>query len=415
MNYLFCPDCGKVQPGAVTRFDHIICSQCGRKLNLRGLDYKLCPDCGNILYAPGDRIERLQFPCSAEHASRKENAVGSAPAEVHDERTRAAVNGVSPADEKTDREDVLTAAESTPAAQTEEEGTHASQTPLQIKWDPAPGDLIHIHPCSSAIPPYSVLIVRENQEAVYCAGGAMQTLSGGRTYPLFDDPRTEEEIIEGIYQNNSSKDSLDYRLDTKIIFVSKYHDLLSKAHIALPGDTWEAELPCDIGFRVCETELLLRNPVNLRDEAEFARTVTQSVEKAVVGEINARFLDISEERAAEVKTEGELKRLSVGLLQEETAAICQRVNQRLVPHWGIRVSYLDMDFDNMLCRNIRNSVQEVCPYCGHKNWIEKGSRKAYTCAECRTKLSWCIYCKRFTKSRRLLPDECAECGYIRIH
>ena len=406
MNYMFCPKCGKVQPGAVTRFDHVICSECGAKSRLRQLDFKVCPECGSKLYAPKDRIDQAAFPCGALHAAQREEAAPPAAAqeELQEKQADAAASAAE-AEEKMEGAD----------AQPREEAPDA-QAPLQIKWDPAPESFLHIYRNAGAIPPYSVLIVRENQEAVYCAGGATQRLPGGNTYPLFDDPRTEEEIMAGIYRGNASQDSLAYRLDTRIIFISKQnHDLLAQVHIALPGGAWEAELPCDVAFQVCEADNLLRNAGNYLDEEEITRTVTQNVQKAVAGEINAQLLSVSEDQAAEAKTAGDLKRLLADWLEEATPALCQRVNQRLVPRWGVRIAYLDIDCANALCRNIRNSMQAECPLCGHVNWVEKGARKAFACSECRARLSWCAVCGRFTASRRLSPEECAECGYLKFH
>jgi len=380
MNYVFCPKCNRVRPGAVTRFDHVICSECGTNMRRNSLNFETCPVCSNKLYFPKDQVEHIVFPCHPQG------------------------NSTLPEDYQTE----------IPGEVNITEDMTDPGKPIQIKWDPMPDDLLYIHQRSRSIPPYSVLIVREDQEAIYYASGSSVRLAGGNTYPLFDDPRTEEEIVAGIYQGLSAEDSLAYRLDTRIIFVDKRnHDLMVQMNSTLPGDIWKVTLPCDIAFQISEPENLLQNAGAIRDTKQTTEEIKQTVINAVEREIAVSLNRLSEDQIAEIKTKEELKQVLTAFFAEEAIKISQRANQRLVGRRGVRIAYLDLDCMNALCWNRATAYQAECPECGELNWVEKENRKAFICTACKEKATWCGICGRFTKSMATKDsgDVCTECKY----
>ncbi len=290
---------------------------------------------------------------------------------------------------------------------------------IQFKWDPAPLELLHVAECSDAIPPHSILIVGDQQEAYYFAGGAKHCFDEEGTYPLFDDPRTEDEIIEGMYLGNTSEDSLAYKLNTRIIFFDKHQQQMSfQADFSLLNSVWRVYLPFDLTFQICETENLLRNQKDFGDAAEVVKELIRQIQAEVKQEMSERLLSIPSEKLEEAETEESVRGMLFDVLNREMEAARQNVNRLLVQRFGLQIVFLRPRLANAVFINTALSERTVCPKCGKEIWTEKGNRGRIQCPACGTRLSWCFMCRKFTESviNDANAEKCANptCGYIKF-
>lgn len=456
MNYMLCPECGAVQLATVdSSAAHIICIACGHKAKASKLCCKMCPDCQSLLYSPPALLEKAVFPCAREHeeekAERRRKAVEERKAEEERKAAEAAAENAA-------RQPEAAACEPTAPAEPEEDSPASPYppipcedcgaaikpagneypacpvcggvpsryyvheqlyklggplAPLQIKWHPQPMEMIHIDQYSAAIPPYSVVIVGEDQAALYKAGGSSVWLTGGNTYPLFDDFRTEDQIVEGIYHGNSLEDSLGYRIDTKIIFFDKcIQNTAFSVPISLKDDEWLITLPVSVGIQLCEPETLTQNRQDLNDAKALTEELIGIAHAAISKEINQRLLDISEDQLDEAQKASGVRRLLRDAIVQEAAAIRQQVNLTLMPRYGLQAAFLEMDISAAELLNTKESDRVSCPVCGADNWVPRGSKNPFACRKCGAKLSWCITCG-FTTTRITArhTKECTKCGF----
>lgn len=454
MNYLLCPACNQVKPAAVTHNDRILCSECGTALKIRQLCCKQCPECGNLLYAPPVALEKAVFPCAQEHLREKEarrkqqEAVEETLREMEARQLEAEAQA-SPQPPADSEEAAVSQPDGSdgyppipceycgqmisavhgeygacPACGRQPSPSHAfgqlyanggPLKPIQIKWEPAMNEMVCVHTRSDAIPPYSVLIVGENQAAIYCSGGASLSLSAGKTYALFDDPRTEEEIVEGIYRGNSMEDSLGYRINTKIVFFDlRSQNAAFQASFRLRD--WYVQLPVDMDIKICAPETLLRTNQNFSDGRAVTEDLKAQAKAAVLQEINERVLAVSADRLAEAQTEDDFRQILADTLIGEADAIRQQASLPLIRRGGLQIPFLRFRLAEAACVDIRQAETVECPACSTVYWVRSGKRSAVKCPACGQSVSWCFTCRRFTPSRQTASgtEECVICGYAKI-
>ena len=451
MNYLLCPECGSLLPATISTSARITCAKCGFETKIKKLCCKMCPDCQSLLYSLPAELEMAVFPCAAKHAEEKERrrrraeeerkavdtAAAASPSEpepVEPAEPAAPETGVdeSPANPyppipceicgammkpKGSEYPVCPSCGSEPSRAYIHEQLYklgGPLAPLQIKWHPEHQEMMHIDRNSAAIPPYSVVIVGEDQVALYKAGGSSIWLTGGNTYPLFDDLRTEDQIVEGIYRGNAMEDSLGYRIDTTIIFFDKrIQSTAFTASLTLPDGVWQVSLPVSVGVQLSEPETLMQNSLNLSDAETMTRELIGYVQTAVSKEISQRLLDIPDESMAEARKASDVRRLLRNAVALESAAIRQRVNLELVPRYGVQAAFLEVDVSAAELLNTEESDRVACPVCHAENWVPKGSKNSFSCRKCGSHLSWCITCGAYTTTRLTArhTKECVKCGF----
>ena len=450
MNYLLCPECGALLPATVSPSARIACAKCGFETKTKKLCCKMCPDCQSLLYTLPAQLEKAAFPCAAKHIEEKEwrrrkaeeerKAAEAAaastpepePVEPVEPAEPEAVEGESPANPyppipceicgamlkpKGDEYPVCPSCGSQPTRGHIHEQLYklgGPLAPLQIKWHPGPNEMMHIDRNSAAIPPYSVVIVGKDQAALYKAGGDSIWLTGGSTYPLFDDFRTEDQIVEGIYRGNAAEESLNYRIDTAIIFFDKrIQNTAFSLSLSLLDGVWQVSLPVSVGVQVSEPETLLQNSQELSDAEAMTRELIGLVQTAVSREISQRLLDIPDESMAEARKASDVRRLLRDAVARESAAIRQRVNLALMPRYGVQAAFLEVDVSAAELLNTEESDRVACPVCAADNWVPKGSKTPFSCRSCGSHLSWCITCGAFTTTRLTArhTKECVKCGF----
>ncbi len=447
MNYIFCPKCQKVRKASFNRSNHIVCGTCKTDYKVKQFCCKQCPDCGSLLYAPPADLERSEFPCRPEHLLEKEARRKAAEKrrKQETEQTAESVQDAPDAQLSTEAPAQEQPAQyipdsAVPSARQDEmppvsneadrscfagEKKHDGGQPggsakfVQFKWDPAPLELLHVAESSDAIPPHSILIVGDQQEAYYFAGGARHCFDEEGTYPLFDDPRTEDEIIEGMYLGNTSEDSLAYKLNTRILFFDKHQQQLSfQADFSLLNSAWRVSLPFDLTFQICETENLLRNQKDFGDAAGAVKELIRQIQVEVKQEMSERLLCIPSDKLAEAETEENVRSLLFDVLNRETEAVRQSVNRLLVQRFGLNIIFLRPRLVSAAFINTAMAERVVCPKCGKEIWTEKGNRGRIQCPSCGIRLSWCFMCQKFTESMitDAKEEKCANpmCGYIKI-
>ena len=453
MNYLLCPGCNQVKPSAVTHNERIVCSECGVAVKIKQLCCKQCPDCGSLLYAPPAELEKAVFPCAQEHLQKGEelrNRQEAAEAAIEEQEAgQAEAEASVPPQMPTDGEEAAASRpdenDGYPPIPCEHCGNPLSAVhgeygacakcgqqssplyifrqlyacggplqPIQIKWEPAPNEMVYVHTRSDAIPPYSVLIVGENQAAIYCSGGASRLLTAG-TYALFYDSRTEDEIIQGIYHGNLMENSLDYRINTKIVFFDLRSQRMAFQDYLRLG-TWAVQLPVDMNVKICAPETLLRTDADFADGHAVSSDLMEQAKAAVLQEIREQVLSIPDDRMAEAKTEEDVRRILAETMSGEADAVRQRASQQLIRRSGIQIPYLRFGLAGTSCIDTRRAEAVECPSCKSSFWVEAGRRSAVKCPSCGHSVSWCFTCRRFTASRPTAhgTEECTICGFEKI-
>lgn len=466
MNYMFCPKCQKVQPAFFDRSKHIVCSECRSDFKVKQFCCKQCHDCGSLLYAPPAALESSVFPCLKEHMRQKEAQRAAAEnrkkeeekkqaedeKDIADTQAKPPVPEMPAADKKTEIPDDPAPAPKQDSAypaipcetcgkplpfSSEAYGTcvscgktpsqtyihrqlyqmHGPMKPIQYKWNPTPLELLHVAEMSDAIPIHSVLIVGDQQEAYYFAGGDKEAFHEEGTYPLFDDPRTEDEIIKAMYLGNASEDSIAYRLNTRILFLDMHKQkLFFRADFSLLNGGWLVSLPFDLDFQICESENLLRNQLDFDGLPAFAEKLIRQIKMEVKQEMSERLLRIPTDKLAEAENEESVRRVLSEVLDQETEAVRQNVNRQLVQRLGLQIVFLRVPLISADFINTTACNRVVCPTCKKALWVEKGSRPTIQCSECGTRLRWCFMCRAVTPSVMINPntEECTVCGHVKI-
>ena len=279
--YAYCGKCGHVAPVTVTRTllaQRGVCGHCGAKMTLNADNITVCADCGSTIYGQECKSSALFCPCDGmdfmEHApefSPQPSPMPAArPAETAED-LRCACGGLL-----VSRDDAHTCPVCGRSYCADEIRTmtylathsHAS-APITIAWDTlsAPNRLLYVHPHSGAVPPKSLLIVEENQQAIYRTAGRYNIIPAGH-YPIFTDTRTAQERIAAAYSEITDNTIL-LQLDTRIIFFdNRFHEqqycakhpirLTDNAGALLPRATYE--------LQICDPSALMTHALNFSND-----------------------------------------------------------------------------------------------------------------------------------------------------
>ncbi len=424
MVYIYCQQCGSVQPSAAASDGVIVCGACGSKQKMADLVSKRCPECGSELYAPPQALSAAVFPCHPEAGEKpdgqdEQNAQDGQDADggyppipcEHCGETLVSSNGEYGACPACGR------APSPLYIYRQLYLRGGPLQPIQIKWEPGKNEMVSVHTRSDAIPPFSVLIVGENQKAVFCAGGATLWLASGKTYPLFDDPRTEDEIVQSIYRGNYLDDSLGYRINTKIIFFDLgSHSAPFVESVMLGGDVWAVRLPVDMDVQICAPETLLRADLDLADSEAATASLIDQAKAAALHEITRRLQAIPADRVKEAQTEEDIRRILGDTVSQDADAIRQQANVSLIRRFGIQIAFLRLQLAAVSCVDTRRAKSVACPSCGTVHWVRADHQGPTQCPACGVRLTWCFTCRKYTPSRTsgLQAEECLLCGFVKI-
>lgn len=409
--YACCPECGVVAPVKIT--GHLLgkrgeCGRCGAKMEMNMNNTAVCPDCGSTLFGQRRKASALVCPC--EKIDFMEDRETFPPPVSPPPPLRCSCGGwlssagadtLCPVCGK-----VYSPAEISAMEYFRRHGH--STSPITLAWDSIaePDHIIYIHPHGGCVPPKSVLLVEENQLAIYRTAGRYHVAQPGGPYTVFSDTRTEQERIEAAYTEITGEDIL-LQLDTRIIFFdSRYHEQRCRLQCALPEDKWQFSPEIVYELRITDPLALMTHALNLGDRAnelallQICRDWVERAIRSVMSErIHARFPEwAAGESAAHAET-----CLRAALPDVDCTA---DINRLLSSQGrGVAIRNLSVEWQNSLRPQSDSPAAACCPHCGGGI---PGTGADVDCPHCGRTAQWCPSCAGY---RPLDPRRiCPTCG-----
>ena len=268
-----------------------------------------------------------------------------------------------------------------------------------IAWeDLDTNDLLYVHPQGGHIPPYSVLVVKQNQMALYRASGRYYLFEEG-IYPAFCEGRDEEQIARTAYESGNLNPEVPLQLDTALIFFStRTMEFRAKREDAVPvgGTGFYLAPDMTIQYRITDPQAVLEH-LSPKEEpsGRFEELIAQIVAQKLVDHLAGRFTDQI------LFTATAKERLSVSLSQyfsgEAFGLMEDSVNRELGDMGeGIEVPYIRLDFHGCLYsaqewEGMRSS-RAKCPCC--EAYMDD-LKADLSCPKCGAKIHWCRSAHRY--------------------
>ena len=273
-------------------------------------------------------------------------------------------------------------------------------------------ELAYIHPSGGHIPPYSILVVKDSQIALYRASGHYYTFAEEGIYPGFCETRDSAEIAQTAYHMSDTGTAVPLQLDTAILFFStKRQEFRYTPEDAIAvGKSGYVVIP-EIMVQYCIDDPMLAKDQVLTGgsgsmKAHYQEVLQQIVPQKLGNMLAARFRDQFAVSGAGTAQLAET--LSAYFSGEGYGQLEEKVNQELQDKSeGITVPYIQLDFSRGTImtqadyQSLR-SAQAECPVCGKRMPDLKADM---ACPSCAAKLHFCRSLSRY------MPVSGTSCPY----
>ena len=266
-----------------------------------------------------------------------------------------------------------------------------------LRWEDGGEDgLVFVHPQGGSIPARSALEVRENQIAMYRAGGMYYEFAEPGLYPLFYETRDEGDIVAGLYEGELASDRLPAQLDTALVFFSARAQAVRFApETPLPaGESGFAVRPrIEARYRISSPRDVLANgAVYPLESAALRSWIETGVRAAVTRRLAATVSAYATDEF--LRDEGASRRFAARLAKDfaDVDGTLLREAQRDLDRSSIGVTLLALSTE---WTNAVHTSSEAaggtaslaeCPACGS---LMEDVRTDTLCPKCGERLHWC--------------------------